>query len=43
MGYSGPQPVGSGLPVEWATGGGTAYLEIREVQPSEALVLVNDP
>jgi hypothetical protein len=39
---AGVHPVGSELPVRQAVSG-AAYLEIREVGPSEALVLVNRP
>jgi hypothetical protein len=35
-------PVGSQLPVRRAPSGAT-YLEIRDVSPSEAVVLVNRP
>jgi hypothetical protein len=39
---AGVHPVGSQLPVRRAVSG-AAYLEIRDVGPSEALVLVNRP
>ena len=39
---AGVHPVGSQLPVRQAVSG-AAYLEIRDVGPSEALVLVNRP
>ena len=35
-------PIGSQLPVR-RTGSGIAYVEIRDVGPSEALVLLNRP
>jgi hypothetical protein len=37
-----PHPVGSQLPVKMAANG-AAYLEIRDLPPSEVLVLVNHP
>jgi len=40
-GYSGSHAVGTHVPVHWRSG--TAYVEIRDVQPSEALVLINRP
>lgn len=40
--YDGSHPVGSTLPVR-QTWTGIAYLEIRDVNPSEALVLTNQP
>jgi hypothetical protein len=39
---AGDHPVGSQLPVQQAASG-AAYVEIRDVGPSEALVLVNRP
>lgn len=39
--YAGPHPVGSTLPVRIADG--TAYVEIRNLPPSEVLVLTNRP
>jgi glycosidase len=41
-GSAGPQPVGSTLPVRRAADG-TAYVEIRDLAPSEVLVLTNHP
>ena len=41
-GRPGVHPVGSQLPVRRAVSG-AAYLEIRDLGPSEALVLVNRP
>jgi hypothetical protein len=41
-GATGDHPVGSQLPVRQAVSG-AAYMEIRNVGPSEALVLVNRP
>jgi hypothetical protein len=41
-GFSGSHAVGSSLPVRW-TPGGTAYVEIRNLPPSEILVLTNHP
>ncbi len=40
-GYAGPYPVGQKIPVQ--TRNGAAYIEIRNISPSEALVLVNHP
>ncbi len=40
-GYSGPHPIGQRLPVQQRDG--TAYVEIRDLPPSEMLVLVNRP
>ena len=40
--YAGTHPVGSSLPIR-GTPAGTAYVEIRDVGPSELLVLVNHP
>jgi glycosidase len=42
QGYTGSHPVGSNLPVRRAAGG-TAYVEIRALSPSEVLVLANHP
>ena len=41
-GYAGPHPVGSSAPVRRGTDG-TAYIEIRNVGPSEVLALTNHP
>lgn len=41
-GHDDPHAVGSELPVRQAAGG-TAYLEIRDLPPSEVLVLSNYP
>lgn len=41
-GYNGTHPTGSELPVR-RTPGGAAYVEIRDLGPSEALVLTNWP
>jgi hypothetical protein len=41
-GYGGPHPVGSRLPVR-RTLDGAAYVEIRDLPPSEVLVLSNHP
>jgi glycosidase len=40
--FAGPHPVGSTLPVRRAPDG-TAYVEIRDLPPSEVLVLTNHP
>ena len=42
LAYSGAHPVGSSLVVK-RTGGGIAFVEIRDLQPSEVLVLANHP
>ena len=41
-GYSGPFPAGTPLPVK-RTPAGTAFISIRDVPPSEVLVLTNHP
>jgi hypothetical protein len=42
VGYSGGHPVGSTLPVRRTTDG-IAFVEIRDVDPSEVVVLTNHP
>ena len=42
VGYGGPHPVGSSVPVR-RTAQGIAYVEIRDLPPSEVLVLANHP
>ncbi len=42
VGYGGPHPVGSSIPVR-RTAQGIAYVEIRDLPPSEVLVLANHP
>jgi hypothetical protein len=42
QGYTGTHPVGSSLPIHRTTDG-KAYVEIRDVRPSEVVVLTNHP
>jgi hypothetical protein len=42
QGYSGTHPVGSRLPVH-RNADGKAFVEIRDVRPSELVVLTNHP
>jgi hypothetical protein len=42
QGYVGTHPVGSTIPV-YRTADGRAFVEIRDIQPSEVLVLTNHP
>jgi hypothetical protein len=42
LAYAGPHAVGSSLVVK-RTGGGIAFVEIRNLPPSEVLVLANHP
>jgi hypothetical protein len=41
-GISAPHPVGEAIPVQRTTDG-TAYVDIRRLPPSEAIVLINHP